>query len=103
MASTYHRALVWFGVANKLIHTGPGLLFGMLLGTDSANDPTITIYDGITAAGDELVPTATYESAYKGLNGFTCSYGKQFDTGLYIEISCGGTVEVSVDYRELSR
>ena len=101
MASIYHRAYVWFGSASALIYTGKGLLFGMLLGTDSANDPTITVYDGITAAGDELVPTAAYESTYKGLNGFTCAYGKQFDTGLYIEITCGGTVEVSIDYRTL--
>ena len=101
MASIYHRAIVWQGSASELIYTGQGLLFGMQLGTDGTNDPTVTIYDGLTAAGTELVPTAAYEADYKGLNGFTCAYGKQFDTGLYVEITCVGTVEVAVDYRKL--
>jgi hypothetical protein len=101
VASIYHRAIVWQGSATVQIYTGAGLLFGMQLGTDGTNDPTITIYDNTAASGTELVPTAAYEADYKGLNGFTCAYGKQFDTGLHIEITCAGTVEVAVDYRKL--
>jgi hypothetical protein len=74
----------------------------MQLGTDGTNDPTITIYDSLSAAGTEIVPTAQYEADYKGLNGFTCAYGKMFDTGLYIEVTLGGgTVAIAVDYRKL--
>jgi hypothetical protein len=75
----------------------------MQLATDAVNDPTITIYDNTSAAGTELVPTTLYEADYKGLNGFTCGYGKYFSNGLHIVISFGGagTCEVVVDYTKL--
>jgi hypothetical protein len=101
MASIYHRAVVWTGSASALILTGQGLLFGLQLGTDGVNDPTITIYDSLAATGKEVIPTAEYEADYKGLNGVIMSYGKQCDIGIYIEISGSGTVEVAVDYRSL--
>ena len=99
--SMQYQATVTAAAATALIYTGPGLLFGLQLGTDSTNDPTITVYDNITNSGTELLPTTIYEADYQGLNGFCCSYGKKFIIGLYIEITCAGSVAVALDWRAL--
>jgi hypothetical protein len=81
-----------------IIHTGPCEFRGFLMGTDGVNDPTITIYNGINNTGQEVVPTATYDAAIMGLNGVT---GKTHycNTGLYIEITCAGAVEVVPEFK----
>lgn len=76
------------------------ILFGLQVGMDAINDPTITVYDGTDNTGNEIVPTTTYDASALGLNGFTASYAKKAYNGIYVEISCAGTVEVTVDYRE---
>lgn len=83
--------------ASALVHTGPCIFRGFLLGTDGVNDPVITIFNNTTNSGEEVVPTATYDASALGLNGVT---GKQqyCDTGLYIEITCAGAVEVVLEY-----
>ena len=97
--SLQYQATVIDITASTLIYTGSGLLFGIQLGTDGTNDPTITVWDGVGAAGVRLLPTAGYEADYKGLGGFTCAYGKSFITGLYVAVACAGTVYVTIDYR----
>ena len=78
-------------------YTGACIFRGFLLGTDGANDPTITPYNNTAASGDELVPTCTYDASVAGLNGVTgLSPGIYCDKGIYIEITCAGAVEVSV-------
>lgn len=94
-----------YSVASKklsesgMVYTGESLLTSMLIGTDGVNDPTITIYDGTDNTGIEKVPTTTYDSSALGLNGFILSFPKEFKTGIYVEITCSGTVEVVVDYK----
>jgi len=83
--------------ASAVIYTGPAILHGFLIGTDGVNDPTITIYDYLSAGGEEVVPTTTYDASQLGLNGATGIY-QLCAIGLYLEISCSGTVEVNVQY-----
>lgn len=79
--------------ASGISHAGECLLGGLLLGTDGVNDPTITVYDGLDNTGREIVPTTTYDASALGLNGYTGTI-ELCRTGVYIEISCAGTVEV---------
>ncbi len=85
--------------ASGIVYTGECYLCGMHIGTDATNDPTITIYDGTDNTGTEIVPTAAYEADYKGLNGFETSYPILCSTGIYVEITCAGTVTVITKYR----
>jgi len=85
--------------ASGMIFTGESILSHMLLGTDGVNDPTITIYDGTDNTGEEIVPTTTYDSSALGLNGFTLTHVLEFIIGIYVEITCSGTVEVCCGYK----
>jgi len=82
-------------ISSTTVFTGACSFRGFLIGTDGVNDPVITIYDGTSNAGAEIVPTATYDASQLGLNGVTgLNPGVKCNTGLYIEITCDGTVEV---------
>jgi hypothetical protein len=80
------------------------LLYGFLLGTDHANDPTITIYDNASAAtGEELVPTCDYDASLLGINGFMPGAGLSCVNGIYIEITTAGACEATVFFTPLPR
>ncbi len=84
---------------SAIVHTGPCVFRGLLLGTDGVNDPVITVYDGLTNAGHEIVPTCTYDASTLGLNGVTgITPGVYCEHGIYIEVTCAGTVEVVPHY-----
>ena len=87
--------------SSTAITSSSAVLMGMLIGTDGANDPEITIYDGTDNAGSEIVPTTTYDASVLGLNGYVSSYDKRAYNGIYVEITCAGSVEVTLDYREV--
>jgi hypothetical protein len=81
--------------------TGRYRFHGFVLGTDGANDPTVTIEDSDgTANAGEIIPTATFDSTALGLNGMTglpddgifCNYG------IRVTIVCAGAVEVTIFY-----
>jgi len=83
--------------ASGIVHTGPCVFRGFLLGTDGVNDPVITVYNGLDNSGQEIVPTCTYDASAYGLNG--CTGVEQYcDAGLYLEITCAGAVEVVVQH-----
>ena len=84
--------------ASSKVADGPAVLLGMLIGTDGSNNPTITLYDSTDNSGTEVVPTAEYDATVIGLNGYAPGYGKSCKNGIYCEITCAGTVEVSIDY-----
>lgn len=83
--------------ASALIYTGPAILHGFLLGTDGVNDPIITLYDYLSAGGQEIIPTASYDASQLGLNGVTGIY-QLCAIGIYLEVTCAGTCEVNVQY-----
>jgi len=93
-----HKKLSASGVA----YTGGCALASMFIGMDGVNDPEITVYDGIDATGSEVVPTATYDASALGLNGFHGGLlGYDCKAGIYVEITCAGTVEVVVGYKSI--
>lgn len=81
-----------------LITDKPCICCGFLLGTDSANDPEIVIWNN----GDEekaIVPKATYDASALGLNGFQGQW-RFSEAGLYLKDSCAGTFVVVPMWKE---
>ena len=87
--------------ASGLIISGPCVFGGFLLGTDAVNDPTVTVFDNITNAGDEIVPTSEYDASIKGLNGASLQNPIRCDNGIYVEITTSGVCEVTAFYKDL--
>lgn len=84
------------------VHTGNCVFGGFLVGGDSINNPTITIYDNTSAAGDEVVPTATYDAEAEGLNGFSPVKPIRCRKGIYVERTlAAGAAEITVYYKGL--
>ena len=84
--------------SSGVVYAGPCIFHGFLVGTDGIDDPVITIYDHASKAeGQEVVPTTTYDASMLGLNGAT-GINQLCAIGIYLEITCSGTVEVNVQY-----
>ena len=75
------------------------ILDGILIGTDAVNDPTITAYDGESAAGVECLPTAAQPATEKGWFGVT-KYNCLCNDGIHVVIAGAGSVEVIVLWRD---
>jgi len=87
--------------ASALLHTGPCIFNGFLVGTDGVNDPEITIYNNTAATGEKVIPTNTYDAALLGINGVT-GISQYCDKGLYLSIALGaGAVEVVAQFTAL--
>lgn len=87
--------------SSDVVYTGRCKLYGILIGTDGTNDPTVTVFDNTSAAGNEVIPTVTYDASLQGLSGATMpGEGILCKNGIYVEISVGGggSVEVVILY-----
>ena len=58
------------------------------------------MYDGEDNTGEEILPTNEYDATLLGLNGVVLKAPVQCWTGIYVEISCAGTVEAITHYKE---
>ena len=86
--------------ADALIDTGKGTFHGILVTTDGTNAVTVEIYDGLVAAGGTQL-IATWEITTSSTNrGASLSMDPpvKYDTGLFIDITCSGTVQYMVYY-----
>ena len=74
--------------ASASITTGPGLFYGFLIATDSTTAITVSIYDGTTASGNEIIPTVTVPTAsdYR-LQAIYPPVPIRYYTGIYVSIS----------------
>ena len=84
--------------ATGAVSSNACVISGMLIGTDGSNDPVVTVYDNTTNT-NEVIPTTTYDASVLGLNGVTLPKdGVKCQTGIYVEITCAGSVEVLIYY-----
>lgn len=76
---------------NKLVKTGSGKFYGLIVSTDGSNAATINTYDGLTAAGNKLIPElllSTDKIHVIEIPGDCVA----FTTGLYVSVETNGTV-----------
>ena len=78
--------------------TGSGTFHGFIIKCDGTNDVTVNVYDNTSAAGTQLIPDDSVFDGTIKLNAVSFSPGVFFDTGIYVEITCAGAVEVKALY-----
>ena len=85
--------------ADALIATGQGVFYGIIVSTDSTNAVTLDIYDNTSASGTKLIPTSTITTASDDrIQSITFENGVEFYKGIYVDITCAGTVGYNVYY-----
>ena len=93
--------------AATTVITGAASFGGVLIGTDGANDPEITVYDNTEAALVEILPTTVYDASALGLNGAMIPHPIHCSIGIHVTVTAdgggafGGVAEVTVLYRQI--
>lgn len=88
--------------ASGVITAKSAWFYGFLLGMDGGNDQAITIFDNASeASGIEVAPTNTYDASALGLNGVIIPYRVHCLNGIYVLISGGGAVEITVFHKSI--
>jgi len=84
--------------ASAAITASGGLFHGIVFATDGTNNVAFHIYDNATTnSGTELVPAGTVTtSATNRLTAISISPPVRFVNGIYVVISCSGTVGYKV-------
>ena len=90
---------------DALITDAPGHLLAILVMTDGTNAATIDVYDNnAAAASDVLIPTWTVTTSATDRAQYI-SFGKgivRYRKGLYVDVTCAGTVSYMVYYDPIS-
>jgi hypothetical protein len=89
--------------ASAAVRTSAGIFHGILFVTDGTNAVTVNVYDNASAAsGTKLIPTDTIitTSATNRLTGISIDPPVRYDKGIYVEITCSGTVAYMVYYKD---
>lgn len=85
--------------ASGLVTTGSGMYHGIKVNTDGTNAATIVIYDNTAASGTAIDPSTVYvTSSTIRAQASGSSPPRRYYNGLYISITCSGTVSVTVEY-----
>lgn len=88
--------------ASELLYTGAGYLYGIAVGTDGTNAAQIDLYDATSVTdGAQLIPTwVVTTSSTDRMQYLPFDPPVNFNTGLYLRITCSGNASVNVYYRE---
>jgi hypothetical protein len=82
---------------SALVKSGRCRVHDILIGgTDGVNNATVTVYDGLTAAGNEILPEQEYDATALCLNGVAWSNARVAEIGVYVEITTSGTCKVTL-------
>jgi len=86
--------------ASASISTTSGYLYGITISTDATNAVAIDIYDNTAASGTKLIQTMTITtSATDRVTSIGFNPPVEYRTGLYVSVTCAGTVGYMVYYR----
>lgn len=86
--------------ADALIKSGPGNFDGIVVVTDGTNAVTLDIYDNTAASGKKLIPTTVITtSAADRVRSIGFTNPVKFNTGIYVDITCAGTVKYIVTWK----
>jgi hypothetical protein len=82
------------------ITTGYGYFLGIIVVTDGTNAVTLDIYDSTAASGRKLIPTTTIPTGTSNrfaVIGFADG-DLYYYAGIYVDVTCAGTVSYMVYY-----
>ena len=83
------------------ILNGKGLFYGILLTTDATNAVTLDIYDSTTASGTKIIPTSTITTnSADRLRSISFALPLHVSNGIYVNVTCSGTVAYMVYFEE---
>lgn len=86
--------------ASALIYTGPCVFRGVIFTGDTAQEPTLTVYDGITAAGNEKFFGMVSDEVHTIPFILPKEDGLPCDTGIYAALSAEtGDYLILYEYR----
>jgi hypothetical protein len=102
-------SIVWAGpklskignTGDALITTSSGHLTGLIVNTDGTNDVTITLYDNTSASGTKIISTIIIPTSATNRI-FVIGFDDddiQYHTGIYVDITCAGTVTYDVTFK----
>jgi len=88
--------------ADALVLVGSGAFYGVAVATDATNAVTVSVYDVATATtGKLIVPTfVAPTSATDRTKSFFVYPGIRFENGIYVDITCAGTVGFEIYYAQ---
>lgn len=72
--------------------SGSCVFNGVMIKTNGTNDVTISVYSGISNAGDKLIPASTIIPGSSRLSSIEADPGISCPNGIYIEMSGTGAV-----------
>ncbi len=84
--------------ADSLVMVGSGSFYGLGVTTDGVNAVTVSIYDSATAATGKLLFPTFVVPVSPATGTLNINPPVRFENGLYIDITCGGTVHYVVYY-----
>ncbi len=88
--------------SSALVTTGKGLYHGIKVNTDGTNAATVVVYDNTSAAGTAIDPSTVYvTSSSMRVQASGSNPPRPYFNGLYISITCSGTVSVTVEFTPL--
>jgi hypothetical protein len=91
--------------ASGAVTANPCYVFDIFIGTDGVNDPTVGVYNAANAADatKRILPSISYDASALGLNGFAGgAHAIDCTTSCYVDITCAGSCEIIVMYRDKS-
>jgi len=90
--------------ADAAITSGYGWFHGIIVATDGTNAVTVDIYDSASATGRKLIPTTVITTSAND-RVQAIGYGEEdvyYRLGIYVDITCAGTVGYMVVYNPKS-
>lgn len=85
--------------SSALITTGSGYYHGIKVNTDGTNAATIVVYDNTAGSGTAIDPSTVYvTSATMRVQASGSNPPRRYYTGLYLSITCSGTVSVTLEF-----
>lgn len=83
--------------ADSLVLIGDGSFYGIGLVTDGTNAVTVSVYDNVANSGKLLFPTFVVNGSI-GTQTLNINPPVKFSNGLFVDITCAGTVHYNVYY-----
>jgi hypothetical protein len=85
---------------DAVVRIGRAEVYGMVVMTDGTNAVTVDMFDNTVTGGTKIMPTWTVTTSATDRAQSIALPHVPVSTGIYVDITCAGTVKYMVYYRE---